>query len=477
MTKWDVPGYTALRPLGSGGSGNVVAARHDASGAPVAIKYLSGELVTDREFTKRFRGEAAALSSVEEVNVVRLYEYVESSSGAAIVMELVHGISLRQILASQDRTTPEAALAVLQGSLLGLAAAHRRGVVHRDCRPENVLVDGDGVSKLTDFGIAARTGDQGYPLATLCYAAPEQIAGSPASPAGDVYAATVTFYECLTGSRPFIGDSIQLLRQHRVAPVPLELVPEPLRPLVSAGMAKNLRQRPADALDLVAALRQVASGAYGPDWAERGRSHLSEAAVALAALWPAGAPPAARHRASVRRQRAAIVAAATIVGAAAGTFLAASGSRPPGSHDSPVAVVRTVVPQPPSAAAPPAASSAAHGRSARSRKSAAKPKSKKPRSENVIASLLPARSPAAARAPHFPVRQSRSPAPVLPPAPPPPPPSSPALSPAPPSPVLSPSLSSPPPWWWWWYTHHGHRFPAPHAGEGDVVVRQPALHR
>ena len=100
------------------------------------------------------------LASLDDPHVVRLYEYVESPSGAAIVMELVDGVSLRQILARQGGTTPEAALVVLQGSLLGLAAAHARGVVHRDYKPDNVLVDGDGASKLTDFGIAARTGDR-----------------------------------------------------------------------------------------------------------------------------------------------------------------------------------------------------------------------------------------------------------------------------------------------------------------------------
>ena len=110
-----------------------------------------------------FRGEARVLASLEDPNVVRLYEYVESPSGAAIVMELVDGVSVREILSRQGATTAEAALVVLQGSLLGLAAAHARGVVHRDYKPENVLVNGYGVSKLTDFGIAARAGDRPIP--------------------------------------------------------------------------------------------------------------------------------------------------------------------------------------------------------------------------------------------------------------------------------------------------------------------------
>jgi hypothetical protein len=304
--QWDVPGYTEVKALGSGGFGDVVLARHDSSGTLVAIKYLRPELLADPEFAVIFRGEAEALASVEDPNVVRLYEYVQSPAGAAIVMELIDGVSLREILARQGKTTAEAALVVLQGSLLGLAAAHRRGVVHRDYKPENVLVNGQGSSKLTDFGIAARAGDRAMAAGTLAYAPPEQFGGGPASPSGDLHAATATFYECLTGRPPFSGDSAErLLYQHLAEPVLLEPVPEPLRPLIEAGMAKDPERRPADATILVAELRTVAAGAYGLDWEERGRSLLGEAALLLAALWPSGAPPVVQgatvHRIRLRQ--------------------------------------------------------------------------------------------------------------------------------------------------------------------------------
>ena len=287
---WSVPGYAELRVLGSGGFGKVVLARHDASGQQVAIKYLRGDLLADPDFAPLFRAEAAVLASLDDPNVVRLFDYVESPAGAAIVMELVNGVTLRDILARQGKTTAEAALVVLQGSLLGLAAAHRRGVVHRDYKPENVLIDGAGASKLTDFGIAARAGDSPIPAGTLAYAPPEQFTGSPASPATDVYAATATFYECLTGRPPFDGKTAEaLLRQHRAEPVPLEPVPEALRPLVAAGLAKDAGRRPADGAALVTELRAVAGAAYGPDWEARGRSALAATALLLAALWPASA--------------------------------------------------------------------------------------------------------------------------------------------------------------------------------------------
>jgi len=332
MPGWQVPGYTEVRALGSGGFGEVVLARHDASGVLVAIKYLRHDLLADAGFAQMFRGEAAVLAAIDDLNVVRLYEYVEAPSGAAIVMELVNGVSLREILARQGTTTAEAALVVLQGSLLGLAAAHQRGVVHRDYKPENVLVSGEGESKLTDFGLAARAGDQPVPAGTLAYVAPEQIAGAPASPASDVYAATATFYECLTGRTPFTGDSQQMLYEHQYAPVPLDPVPAPLRPLVAAGMAKDPAYRPADGIALVRQLQAVAAPAYGPDWASRGRSHLGEAALLLAALWPSATPPAVQatavQRVSLLRHltpvKAAIAAGSVVAVAAGGTALAAA---------------------------------------------------------------------------------------------------------------------------------------------------------
>jgi serine/threonine-protein kinase len=292
VTGWTVPGYTEIKTLGAGGFGAVVLARHDATGTPVAIKFLRQDLLADPGFAALFRAEAVTLGAVDSPYVVRLYEYVESPAGAAIVMELVDGVSLQEMVTRQGKTTPEAALMVLYGSLLGLAAAHQRGVVHRDFKPANVLVNAYGASKLTDFGIAARTGSTTVPAGSLSYAPPEQFGGGPATPASDVYAATATFYQCLTGHPPFRGDTAdELIAEHRSAPVPLDQVPEALRPIVAAGMAKDPRQRPVNAATLAAELRSAAAGAYGPEWAERGRSHLAEAAVLLAALWPTGGAP------------------------------------------------------------------------------------------------------------------------------------------------------------------------------------------
>ncbi|MEV1201852.1 serine/threonine-protein kinase [Microbispora rosea] len=285
---WNVPGYTVTRELGAGGGGRVVLAVHEWSGAPVAIKYLSEDLRRDEGFVVRFRQEARLLVELDDPHVVRLYEYLETGRGAAIVMELVDGPTLRALLREQGPTGAEAALAVLKGSLLGLAAAHATGVVHRDYKPENVLVTADGASKLADFGIAVRAGGApGSPAGTPPYMAPEQWTGTATSPASDVYAATAVFFECLTGHRPYRATEHSVLRHmHRTAPVPVEEVPEPLRRLVARGMAKDPALRPASAAAFVAELERAAVAAYGPDWEERGRRRLAALAATLAATFP-----------------------------------------------------------------------------------------------------------------------------------------------------------------------------------------------
>src|SRR5215469_6036277 len=196
MSTWVLPGYAEEHQLGRGASGRVVEAIHEASGQRVAIKYLSPSLFRDPAFLAGFRYEADVLRSLDVPQVVRLFDYVEEpGQGAAIVMELVSGVSLHQMITRQGATTPESALVVLKGSLLGLAAAHSMGIVHRDYKPENVLVDGEGNSKLTDFGVAVKEGRRAPAAGTPLYMAPEQWEGAPASPASDIYAAAAVFFE------------------------------------------------------------------------------------------------------------------------------------------------------------------------------------------------------------------------------------------------------------------------------------------
>ncbi|MFF4240513.1 serine/threonine-protein kinase [Actinomadura geliboluensis] len=328
---WTVPGFTHERELGRGASGRVVLAVDDPTGTKVAIKYLDGALAADEAFLARFRAAARPLSQLEDPNVVDFYDFVESADGAAIVMQWVEGVSLRRVLAAQGPSGPLAALSLLGGVLLGLAAAHEHGVVHGALRPSNILVDADGNARLTDFatapaGTEVRSGAQ--------YAAPELWDGEPATVATDLYAATAVFFECLTGRPPYAGRN--MARLHREAAVPAEEVPGPLRTLVHQGLAKEPEHRPKSAADFLGALEDAAVSAYGPSWEAQGRGRLTELA-AQAALQPeppkpkpsrsSGRNPVVAGKQPGRRSRAPWVAAAVALvvlaggGAGAATLL------------------------------------------------------------------------------------------------------------------------------------------------------------
>jgi serine/threonine-protein kinase len=287
MAEWSLDGYTELRALGEGGFGRVVLARHNTSGRAVAIKYLFPRYAADPGLRAQFRHEAALLRNVVSPHVTRLLDFVETSDGAAIVMEAVPGVPLRDVLAREPVLPPESALAILKGSLLGLAAAHAVGTVHRDYKPANVLVQPDRQSKLVDFGIAVLAGNSGPASGTPAYMAPEQWAGAAATPATDVYAATCVFFQCVTGHRPYEADTAEQLRQlHLTAETPADKAPEAVRSLVQRGMAKDPAARPASAAAFVDELEAAARAGYGPDWEARGWQRLAAHAGTLLTLSP-----------------------------------------------------------------------------------------------------------------------------------------------------------------------------------------------
>ncbi|MFD1547884.1 serine/threonine-protein kinase [Nonomuraea guangzhouensis] len=287
----DVPGYTEVRELGHGATGRVMLALRESDGTPVAIKHLSARLRDDELFVERFRAEAGLIRELDSPHTARLLDYIEGQEDACIVMELVDGVTLRRLLRHAGATGPEAALTVLKGALLGLAEAHRRGVVHRDFKPENVIVSPDGQSKLVDFGVAAHSGENPPLAGTPSYMAPEQWADAPAGPASDVYAAAVVFFECLTGHRPFTGENYAALAyRHQHAEPPLEEVEEPMRALVGHGLAKDPADRPESAEVFLEELEKVADLAYGTGWEVRGRAGLGLLTVPLTALLPLSKP-------------------------------------------------------------------------------------------------------------------------------------------------------------------------------------------
>ena len=319
VSEWALPGFTEVDRLGEGSFGRVVLARQDQTGHTVAIKYLFARHLSDPRLVDAFRQEARVLSQVVSPHVARLHEFIETPEGAAIVMEAVPGVPLRAILKSDGTLEPEAALAVLKGSLLGLSAAHHAGIVHRDYKPDNVLVDTQRQSKLVDFGIAVLAGQAGLSVGTPAYMAPEQWTGSTASPATDVYAATCVFFQCVAGHRPFEADSTEVLRNlHEYAPIPFGEAPEPVRGLISRGMAKNPAERPGSADAFLSELESTAVAAYGKDWEERGWGRLAQRAGALLALSPLAMLAGASVLAPAGAGAAAVAGSGGVVAAGAG---------------------------------------------------------------------------------------------------------------------------------------------------------------
>ena len=288
--EWSVPGYTEERLLGHGVSGRVVAAVNDATGQRVAIKYLRENLVRDTGFLGELRSEAELLASINAPHMVRVFDYVEQpGEGAAIVMELVDGVSLHEMLARRGPLGAAAALVVLKDLLLALAAAHSHRLAHRDVKPENVLIDARGWCTLTDFGVAVKTDKQMRVPGTPEYMAPELWHGAPNVPATDIYAATAVLCESLAGKPPFSGRAGRLRDHHESTPVPLDEFDPPLQDLIASGLAKDPAARPRNAMSFVSELEARAGAAYGPYWEDEGRRELAGREAELLPLLGGGA--------------------------------------------------------------------------------------------------------------------------------------------------------------------------------------------
>jgi serine/threonine-protein kinase len=231
----------------------------------VAVKVMHAHLADDEQFTARFVREARAAARLSHPNVVQVYDQGEDGDLLYLAMEHLRGRTLRDVLAERGVLTPREALTVIDPVLDALAAAHRHGIVHRDVKPENVILTDDGRVKVADFGLAraatANTSTTGVLMGTVAYLAPELVLRGVADARSDVYAAGIMLFEMLTGRQPFSGDvPIQVAYQHvnEQVPPPSTLVPElpaALDRVVTSATAREADDRPDDAAELLVALR------------------------------------------------------------------------------------------------------------------------------------------------------------------------------------------------------------------------------
>jgi len=307
MSTTDLPGasllasrYRLVERLGAGGMSVVWRGFDEVLGRQVAVKVLPPSTSADPAFRRRLRAEAQAAARLSHPNITNVYDYGEATTVDGepvpyVVMELIDGESLAAVLARTRKLPWQQAVRMTAEVAAALAAAHARGIVHRDVTPANVMLTPTG-AKVVDFGISALIGENdidpdGSLLGTPAYLAPERLEGGQVSPATDVYAVGLLVYRTLIGQLPWdVGTTTALLRAHQYTePDPMPPV-EGLPPEVDALIGRCLEKRPADrpsSAELASILAAIAAGAtpaargYVPGWAEN-----IEDTTILPAQWP-----------------------------------------------------------------------------------------------------------------------------------------------------------------------------------------------
>src|ERR671924_1021696 len=262
--------YRILRKLGTGGMANVYLAEDEVLGRRVAIKILNDRHAGDDQFVERFRREAKNAASLSHPNIVSIYDRGEAEGTYYIAMEYLDGRSLKELIVARGPAPVNVAIDYARQILAAIRFAHRHGIVHRDIKPHNVLVDGEGRLKVTDFGIAragvSQMTEAGSIIGTAQYLSPEQAKGAPVDQTSDLYSLGIVLYELLTGAVPFTGDTpVEIAMKH------LSKVPEPpssnrpdlpaaLDQVVLRALAKDPEDRYGSAEEMDAELARVADG-------------------------------------------------------------------------------------------------------------------------------------------------------------------------------------------------------------------------
>ena len=259
--------YRVRARIARGGMATVYVATDLRLERRIALKVMHGHLSDDAVFQSRFIQEARAAARLADPNVVNVFDQGQDGDMAYLVMEYLPGITLRELMREQRRLTITQTITIMDAVLSGLAAAHRAGIVHRDVKPENVLLAEDGRIKIGDFGLArattANTATGQQLLGTIAYLAPELVTRGTADARSDIYALGIMLYEMLVGEQPYKGEQpMQIAYQHATDSVPRPSVknpsvPEPLDELVLWATEKSPDERPDDAQQMLDRLREI----------------------------------------------------------------------------------------------------------------------------------------------------------------------------------------------------------------------------
>jgi serine/threonine protein kinase len=249
-----VAGYRIEGVAGRGGMGVVYRATHMHLGRTVALKLLNPELAESEEFRERFIRESRAAAALEHPNIVPVYDAGEVEGRLYLAMKFVEGSDLAQLLEQELKLTPERAMPLLEQLARGLDAAHGHGLIHRDVKPANALLEGDRLY-LTDFGLTRRVDSTkpltatGRAVGTAAYLAPEQIRGEPLDRRVDVYALGCVMYQCLAGQPPYLRDTDMLIMWAHVGAEPPSLandvpgLPSTIDRVIQKALAKSREER------------------------------------------------------------------------------------------------------------------------------------------------------------------------------------------------------------------------------------------
>ena len=290
--------YHLTERIAAGGMGEVWRA-HDATlDRDVAVKVLRPDGSDDEAFGERVHAEARHSGGLSHPNIGTVHDFGDDSGTAYLVMELLEGEPLSTIIRERAPLPQDEVRDILVQTARALQAAHEAGVVHRDVKPANIVVNADGYAKLTDFGIARALNEApmtqtGEVLGTPHYLSPEQAQGEPAGPLSDVYALAVVGYEMLTGRRPFSGDTMvttALAHVSQPAPQLSDEIREPLRTTVMAALAKDPAKRPPSAAEFAAAL-SLPDGEVPEELLPGARSAVSPVVAGAPGLAPDEALP------------------------------------------------------------------------------------------------------------------------------------------------------------------------------------------